>query len=67
MNEIDDISDKDLVEANKELILFKNWWLYDFMTVIFHFIIIFLLGFPMIYFSIFERQNYYPYALEDSY
>jgi hypothetical protein len=48
MNEIDGIAEKDLIEANSELILYSQWYLDDFMTVIIHLIVVFILGAPMI-------------------
>jgi hypothetical protein len=63
MDKTEGISEKDLIQANNELILYPGWFFIDLIIVLFHFITALLLGCPIIIILVSSRLFYYPYNL----
>lgn len=54
---------EELLIANREIILYPGWFIWDFFTVLFHFLTTIVLIIPLFSFTILEKILYYPYSL----
>ena len=54
---------EELLIANREIILYPGWFIWDFLTVLFHFLTTIILIIALFSFTILEKILYYPYSI----
>lgn len=64
-NKTGGITDPELKEANKELVMYPGWFIHDLVIVFTHLIIIILIGSPLLLVTLYERINYRSFSLSN--
>ena len=65
MNKITELSPKDLESATVDLILYRRWWFWDAVTVLFHMLIGGILTIPLLLLVILNESQYAPWSLKE--